>query len=72
MGNISMYQFWQDHNKPIELWSEEVIKQKLDYIHHNPVASGLVVNPEDWKYSSAKNFVDDHTVMEIDELGYIG
>ena len=33
-GNINTYQFWQHHNKPIELWSEKVIKQKIDYIHN--------------------------------------
>ncbi|WP_363322578.1 hypothetical protein [uncultured Dokdonia sp.] len=27
-GNIAKYQFWQHHNKPIELWSPKVIKQK--------------------------------------------
>ena len=70
-GNVAKHQFWQHHNKPIELWSKEVIKQKLDYIHNNPVVSGLVVNPEDWKYSSARNFVDDDTIMAIDEMGYL-
>ncbi len=61
-GNISKYQFWQHHNKPIELWSSKVIKQKLDYIHNNPVESGFVTEPTDWKYSSARNFAEDHTI----------
>ena len=71
-GNISKYQFWQHHNKPIELWSEKVIKQKIDYIHNNPVESGFVTNPIDWKYSSARNYQEDNTVLEIDETGFIG
>ena len=50
-SNVTKHQFWQHHNKPIELWSEKVIKQKIDYIHNNPVESGFVVNPEDWKLS---------------------
>ena len=70
-GNVSKYQFWQHHNKPIELWSTAVIKQKIDYIHNNPVESGFVVNPEDWKYSSARNLTDDHTVLEIDDIGFL-
>lgn len=65
-SNISKYQFWQQHNKPIELWSDIVIQQKIDYIHNNPVESGLVTDPVDWKYSSARNYQDDHTVLEID------
>lgn len=40
-------QFWQHHNKPIELWSEKVIKQKIEYIHNNPAESGFVTNPID-------------------------
>ena len=71
-GNISKYQFWQHHNKPIELWTTPVIKQKIDYIHNNPVVSGFVTNPEDWKYSSARNFQEDNTILEIDEIGFLG
>lgn len=69
-GNISKYQFWQHHNQPIELWSEKVIKQKIDYIHNNPLESGFVTNSIDWKYSSARNFQDDQTVLEIDYVGF--
>ncbi|APG64039.1 transposase [Tenacibaculum todarodis] len=70
-GNVSKYQFWQHNNQPIELWSEKVIKQKIDYIHKNPVALGFVTSPIDWKYSSARNFQDDHTVLQIDETGFL-
>ena len=67
-NNVEGYQFWQHHNKPIELWSEKVIKQKIDYIHENPVTTGFVVYPEDWRYSSAKNFQGDNTILEIDDI----
>lgn len=70
-GNVSNYKFWQHHNKPIELWSEKVIKQKIEYIHNNPVESGFVINPVDWKYSSARNLAGDHTVLSIDDTGFI-
>ncbi|WP_308993701.1 transposase [Mariniflexile litorale] len=71
-ATTSKYQFWQHHNKPIELWSEKVIKQKIDYIHNNPVESGFVTNAVDWKYSSARNFQDDNTILEIDTVGFLG
>lgn len=48
--------FWQNHSKPIELWSDKVVKQKIHYIHMNPVVAGFVTSPEHWKYSSAKNY----------------
>ncbi|PKV48703.1 REP element-mobilizing transposase RayT [Aquimarina sp. MAR_2010_214] len=70
-ATVSRMQFWQQHNKPIELWSNKVIQQKIDYIHNNPVESGFVTNSVDWKYSSARNYQDDHTVLEIDSDGYL-
>ncbi|MFD0798047.1 transposase [Maribacter chungangensis] len=71
-GNVSKYQFWQHHNKPIELWNTTVIKQKLEYIHNNPVQAGFVTEPTEWKYSSARNYADDHTVLKIDDIGFLG
>lgn len=70
-ATTSKYQFWQQHNKPIALWSEKVIKQKIDYIHNNPVATGFVTNPIDWKYSSARNYQYDNTILEIDTTGFM-
>ena len=70
-ATVSKRQFWQQHNKPIELWSDKVIQQKIDYIHNNPVEAGFVTDPVDWKYSSARNYQDDQTVLQIDSDGYL-
>jgi putative transposase len=43
--NNEHFQFWQQGNHPIELWSNAVIDQKLDYIHNNPVVAGWVDEP---------------------------
>lgn len=50
------YQFWQQHNHPIELNTNELLEQKLDYIHDNPVKAGIVLSPEHYYYSSAINY----------------
>ncbi len=66
-SNIKLKQFWQQNNKPIEIWSLKVFEQKLNYIHNNPVETGFVTDPMDWKYSSARNYSnDDQTILEID------
>ena len=65
-SNVKQRQFWQQHNKPIEIWSDKVIQQKIDYVHNNPVESGFVTDPVDWKNSSARNYQEDQTVLEID------
>ena len=71
-GNVSKYQFWQHNNKPIELWSTAVIKQKLDYIHNNPIEAGFVTEPTQWKYSSARNIAEQDPAFEIDAIGFLG
>jgi REP element-mobilizing transposase RayT len=47
------YQIWERNALSISLWSQSVFKQKLDYIHANPVVAGLCRFPEEYKYSSA-------------------
>jgi len=69
-SNVKHYQFWRHDNKPIELWSNKVIQQKIDYIHQNPVEEGLVYKPEDYVYSSAmdysgqKGLIDDVIIFQ--------
>ncbi len=70
--NIKKHQFWQHHNQPIELWSTKVIQQKIHYIHNNPVKAGFVTKPEEWKYSSARNYSGDTTILELDDIGFLG
>ena len=64
------YQVWQHDNHPIELFSEEVISQKLDYIHLNPVKAGMVEKPEDWRYSSAPFYAatQECTIVKYEPL----
>jgi REP element-mobilizing transposase RayT len=65
-SNIKNRQFWQQHNKPVELWSSDTVEQKLNYIHNNMVEAGFVVEPQHWKYSSAANYANEKGVIEID------
>lgn len=65
-SNVKKRQLWQQNNKPIELWSVEVIEQKLDYIHSNPVEAGFVSEPHHWKYSSAIDYSGGKGLLEID------
>ena len=39
------WQLWQQHNHPIELSNSAILKQKLNYIHYNPVKAGFVDEP---------------------------
>ena len=58
---FSKNHFWQYTFHPILLYSNEVIKQKINYIHQNPVRAGLVNEPENYIYSSANK----HSVLKV-------
>lgn len=59
------FQFWQQDNQPKELNSNEMLDQKLNYIHNNAVEAGLVVNAEDWLYSSAVDYAGGKGLLKI-------
>ncbi|MEO6681801.1 MAG: transposase [Ginsengibacter sp.] len=65
-GNNNDWQFWQQHNQPIEIKDQEMFDKVLDYTHLNPVMAGFVSKPEDWKYSSAKDFCGIKGLIELD------
>ncbi|AFM02813.1 transposase [Bernardetia litoralis DSM 6794] len=48
----SKYMFWQKSNHPTDLFIEKVTHQKIDYIHHNPVAANIVTEESYYHYSS--------------------
>lgn len=58
-ANNKLYQFWQQVNHPIKLSTIEMMQQKLDYIHENPVRAGILYEPQDYKYSSALTYFED-------------
>ena len=51
----SDYQLWQEGSHPQQIAGEEMMLQKLEYIHDNPVRRGYVERPEHWRYSSARD-----------------
>jgi len=64
----SMYQVWQEGFHRQALYSDETIRQKLEYLQNNPVRAGLVVAPEHRRYSSAHEWCDGAIpVMRCDD-----
>lgn len=51
---------WMPRYDRVVIESEEILKQKLEYIHRNPVKSGLVRNQKEWKWSSARDYLIDN------------
>ena len=63
-SNVKTYQFWRHDNKPIELWSNKVIDEKLNYVHNNPVEEGIVFRAEDYLYSSAIDYAGGKGLLD--------
>jgi len=62
------YKVWQDGYHAEICSSNKFIKQKLDYIHNNPVIEKYVENPEDYIFSSARNYADLDSELNIIDL----
>ncbi len=56
---------WLDGYHPEIIFSNKFFFQKLNYIHNNPVVAGLVTVPEDYYYSSARNYAGLEAPLEI-------
>ena len=61
-------QFWTHENHAVELTSNEMIDSRINYIHQNPVRAGWVANDYEYLYSSATNFAELESLLELDEI----
>jgi putative transposase len=64
--NNEKIQFWQQTLHAIEVWSGNVIQQKLDYIHQNPVKARIVTTAESYYWSSAIDYSGGKGVVKIE------
>ncbi len=58
------YQLWQEGSHPQQIQSDEMMLQKLEYTHSNPVRRGYVDDAADWRYSSARNYAGRPGLIE--------
>ncbi len=60
------HQVWREGMHPVELFTRKFTNQKMDYIHNNPVAAGIVDEPEHYVFSSARDyFVNSKGLVDI-------
>lgn len=62
---IKNYRFWKEGNHVEQLNTYDFYKQKLDYIHMNPVRQEIVTRPEDYLYSSARNYAGMEGLLNV-------
>ena len=61
----SKHQVWQEGSHPEMITSLEMMTQKIEYIHNNPVKRGYVDNPLHWRYSSARNYEGENGLIDV-------
>jgi REP element-mobilizing transposase RayT len=59
------YKFWEDSNHPVWIDSAKFLEQKLDYIHMNPVEALIVEEPEEYIFSSARDYSGNKGLVEV-------
>jgi len=64
------YKVWQNGNQAKEIFSSAFFYEKLEYIHNNPVKKMMVINPEDYLFSSARNYANLENVLEVEIADY--
>lgn len=62
---IKNYKFWQDGNNIEQIYTYEFLQQKVNYIHNNPVKQEIVERPEDYLYSSARNYAGLKGLLDV-------
>jgi REP element-mobilizing transposase RayT len=67
-SNNEIFQVWQQDNHPVQLSTAEMMLQRLEYLHNNPVKEGYVWNPEDYPYSSAPTYAGKKGLLEVEFL----
>jgi putative transposase len=67
LERVRNYKVWQDGNHPEILYKKKFINQKLEYLHYNPVMDEIVSRPEDYLYSSARDYYcNEIGLLELD------
>ena len=62
------YQLWQEGSHPQLIQHEEMMRQKIEYIHNNPVKKGYVDDPTHWRYSSARNYAGLAGILDVTKV----
>lgn len=60
------YQLWQEGSHPQQMENAEMMLQKLEYVHNNPLRRGYVDDPVHWRWSSARNYAGMPGVIDVE------
>lgn len=64
----STYQVWEEGFHPKLIQSDTMMREKIEYIHHNPVKRGYIEEAEHWRYSSAKDYTGKDGILAVERV----
>ena len=65
-GHGDLPRFWQPRFYDFNVWSKKKLREKLEYMHANPVSKKLVQHPRDWPWSSWSFYTTGKGILRID------
>ena len=65
---IENYKFWLDGSHPVVLYTPKFTQQKIDYIHNNPVKERIVAEPQEYLFSSARNYAEMDGLLDVEVI----
>ena len=67
-GSGAKAALWKERGRAFSVTVGDGLRQKLRYIHENPVRRGLVERAEDWEFSSALWYTEALGPLVIDQV----
>ena len=64
-NRIKKYKFWQETNHAVELDTNKLINQRINYTHDNPVRAMIVGKQEDYLFSSARDYLGENGYVAV-------
>jgi putative transposase len=69
-GRTRRFRIWEPRFDDVGIFTPEVLRTKIDYIHTNPVRAGLCSNPDQWPYSSARDYTGGSSALTVDSFSF--
>ena len=64
-NRVKKYKFWQQTNHAVLLYSNEIIEQRLNYVHENPVRALIVAHAHEYLFSSAADYAEEKGYVDV-------
>ena len=64
-NRIKKYKFWQETNHAVLLDNNEMIDQRVNYIHENPVRALIVAHAHEYLFSSAVDYAGEKGYVDV-------